>query len=92
MNCGHNIPINLEFHLKKIEKIANLIETYIFNLYFKVTRARGVNPQTSGVNPQTGWVSSIKARFPLGEFFRANRQKSRNASYLFAANFFASQF
>ena len=33
-----------------------------------------------------------KARFPLGEFVRANRQKSRNASYLFAANFFASQF
>ena len=32
------------------------------------------------------------ARFPLGEFVRANRQKSRNASYLFAANFFASQF
>ena len=33
-----------------------------------------------------------KAYFPLGEFVRANRQKSRNASYLFAANFFASQF
>ena len=33
-----------------------------------------------------------KAYFPLGDFIRANRQKSRNASYLFAANFFASQF
>ena len=30
--------------------------------------------------------------FPLGEFVRANTQKSRNGSYLFAANFFASQF
>ena len=29
--------------------------------------------------------------FPLGEFVRANRQKSRNASYMFVANFFASQ-
>ena len=37
-------------------------------------------------------VKVSKARFPLGEFVRANRQKSRNASYLFAANFFASQF
>ena len=34
----------------------------------------------------------LKAYFPLGEFVRANRQKSRNGSYLFAANFFASQF
>ena len=33
-----------------------------------------------------------EAYFPLGEFVRANRQKSRNSSYLFAANFFASQF
>ena len=33
-----------------------------------------------------------KAYFPLGDFIRANRQKSRNAFYLFAANFFASQF
>ena len=32
-----------------------------------------------------------KAYFPLGEFVRTNRQKSRNGSYLFAANFFASQ-
>ena len=31
-----------------------------------------------------------QAYFPLGEFVRASRQKSRNASYLFAANFFAS--
>ena len=37
-------------------------------------------------------LAAPKARFPLGEFVRANRQKSRNASYLFAANFFASQF
>ena len=37
-------------------------------------------------------VSETKARFPLGDFVRANRQKSRNAPYLFAANFFASQF
>ena len=37
-------------------------------------------------------ASAIKARFPLGYFVRANRQKSRNSSYLFAANFFASQF
>ena len=34
----------------------------------------------------------IKAYLPLGEFVRTNRQKIRNASYLFAANFFASQF
>ena len=33
-----------------------------------------------------------KAYFLHGEFVRANRQKCRNASYLFAANFFASQF
>ena len=33
-----------------------------------------------------------KAYFPLGDFIGANRQKSRNAFYLFAANFFASQF
>ena len=32
-------------------------------------------------------IASDKARFPLGEFVRANRQESRNASYLFAANF-----
>ena len=30
--------------------------------------------------------------FPLSEFVRANTQKSRNGFYLFAANFFASQF
>ena len=34
----------------------------------------------------------LQARLPLGEFVRAKRQKSRNASYLFAENFFASQF
>ena len=30
----------------------------------------------------------FKAYFLFGEFVRANTQKSRNASYLFAANFF----
>ena len=43
-------------------------------------------------NKVTKWKIGFKARFPLGEFVRANRQKSRNASYMFAANFFASQF
>ena len=33
----------------------------------------------------------LKPIFYLANFF-ANRQKSRNASYLFAANFFTSQF
>ena len=37
-------------------------------------------------------IRARKARFPLGEFVRTNRRKSRNASYLFAAIFFASQF
>ena len=32
-----------------------------------------------------------KAYFPLGELVRANTQKSRNASYLFAANFYKSR-
>ena len=41
---------------------------------------------------QIQWERLSKAYFPLGEFVRANTQKSRNAPYLFAANFFASQF
>ena len=46
-----------------------------------------------GLNFDMCMISTrIKAYFPLGEFVRANRQKIRNASYLFAANFFASQF
>ena len=37
-------------------------------------------------------LATNKACFPLGEFVRANRQKSRNASYLFAANFSPTNF
>ena len=43
---------------------------------------------TRCLNDTTEFVSS----FPFCEFVRANGQKGRNGSYLFAANFFASQF
>ena len=47
----------------------------------------------AGADDKPGYFFKCpKARFPLGEFVRANRQKSKNASYLFAANFSASQF
>ena len=96
-NSWHSIGINAGFKEKIYEQaiqiyLCQCLLPLILLTWFDVVGDACWQWRQSLCTKKTASKNRLKACFPLDNFVRANRQKSRNSSYLFAVNFFAIQF